>query len=70
MNAYLAGESLRSLDDAILGRWEKLNKPEVSRLRGDFGRLTLLIQKRYGLSRREAETELDAWLNEMREQSY
>lgn len=64
---FQLGEWLLNLDVARLA-WSLLSDPELIASRGDEAHLTGLVEKRYGLSRREANQAVKTVLHRLRQQ--
>lgn len=50
------------LKGKVKQQWGKLTDDDVARLSGSYDEFEGLLQKKYGMKKEEAKTQIDAWL--------
>jgi uncharacterized protein YjbJ (UPF0337 family) len=54
------------LKRAVKVQWDRLSDGDLDELEGDVDRLVERLQQRYGLARRQAEHDVEIWLQSLR----
>lgn len=47
-------------------KWGELTDDELAKVNGDRKSLVNIVQKRYGIAKKEAEKQVDAWANSLK----
>lgn len=50
------------LKGKVKQQWGKLTDDEITRLSGSYDEFEGLLQKKYGMKKEQAQTEIEAWL--------
>ncbi len=61
MNKQILKGNWNEAKGKIKEKWGELTDDEVNRVSGEVDQLIGVLQKRYGLSKEEAEQEIEAW---------
>lgn len=61
-----AEERWKQVRDKVQDRWNKLTSDELDEIGGSYDRLVSKLQEKYGLTKQQAETELNDFENTVR----
>lgn len=61
-----AEERWKQVRDQVQDRWNKLTSDELDEIGGSYDRLVSKLQEKYGLTKQQAETELNDFENTVR----
>jgi uncharacterized protein YjbJ (UPF0337 family) len=63
MNEDIVKGKWKELKGKVRQQWGKLTNDDVERLKGSHEELVGLLQKRYGYARKEADKEVQDWID-------
>jgi uncharacterized protein YjbJ (UPF0337 family) len=58
-------EKWHALKGQVRQRWGKITNPDLARLNGKTDELAVVLQRRYGFGKAQAEIEIAHWLSDM-----
>jgi uncharacterized protein YjbJ (UPF0337 family) len=64
MNKEIVKGRWKEIKGKVKQKWGKLTDDEITQMKGSYEELTGTLQKRYGYKKEQAETELNAFLEE------
>lgn len=67
MNWNIIEGQWKELTGAKRAKWGELTEDEITQLEGKRDQLEGLIQKRYGLTQRDAGRQIDEWAEQLKE---